>query len=168
MVFVALIASGCALIFFKDHTYAAKERWEIRTPPPHLFEAIAETGRSMGFAIDYWEMRNPPVGQEYWETKSPPPVDANDLRSRSILLSDNELGGLKAVLLGKHHVSGLTFYAWHGGNYMEVYVTVAGNLGSGEQKAAMNWLEDFRTNLSRKIGEIIVLPEAPPALAPAA
>ncbi len=51
---------------------------------------------------------------------------------------------------------------------MEVYVTVAGNLGSGEQKAAMNLLKDFRTNLSKQIGEIIVLPEAPPALAPAA
>lgn len=168
MVLTAAVLSGCALIFFKDHTYAAKERWEIRTPPPRLFSAIAETGRSMGFAVDYWEMKNPPTGQEYWETKSPPPVDEHDFRSRSILLSDNELGGLGAVFLGKHYVSGLTCYAWQGGRYMEVYVTVAGNMGSGDEKAAMNLIEDFRTKLSKKIGEVSILPENPAAVTPPA
>jgi hypothetical protein len=169
MVIAALTASGCAVVglFSKDHTYGAKESWEIKTPPPHLLDAIAETGRSMGLEIDYWETKNPPPGLEYWETKSPPPVDKNDLRSRSIMLSDNG-GGLKAVLIGKHNVSDLTFYAWQGGKYMEVYVMVAGNFWSGTEKAATKMLSDFRTNLSKRVGEIILLHEARPADTPAA
>jgi len=122
----------------------------------------------MGLNIDYWEVKNTPPGKEYWETKSPPPVDKNDLRSRSIILSDNELGGLKAVLIGKHNVSGLTFYAYQGGRYMEVYVMVAGNFGSGKQKTATKLLSDFRTNLSKRIGEITVIQEALPPATPAA
>ena len=118
------------------------------------------------YVIDYREVKNPPPGREYWETKSPPPVDKNDLRSRSIILSDNELGGLEAVLRGKHRVSGLTFYAWQGDSYIEVYVMVAGNFGSGKEKAATKLLSDFRTDLSKRIGEIIVLQEAPTAAAP--
>jgi hypothetical protein len=168
MVIAALTASGCAVIglCWKDQTYAAKESWEIRTPPPHLLDAIAETGRSMGLDIDYSEVKNPPPGLEYWETKSPPPVDENDTRSGSIMLSDNS-GGLKAVLIGKYNVLDLTFYARQG-KQMEVYVMVAGNFWSGTQKAATKMLSDFRTNLSKRVGEIILIPEVRPADTPAA
>jgi hypothetical protein len=83
------------------------------------------------------------------------------------MLSDNG-GGLKAVLIGKHNVSDLTFYAWQGGKYMEVYVMVAGNFWSGTEKAATKMLSDFRTNLSKRVGEIILLHEARPADTPAA
>jgi len=163
MVLAVLTVSGCTVagLFLKDHDYEAKESWELRTPPPNLFEAVADTGRSMGFDVDYWEMRNPPGGLEYWETKSPPPVDKNDVRFRSIILSDNGLGGFKAALLGMRKVRGLTFYAWQGGGYMEVYVSVEGNLGSGTQKAARKVLSDFRTKLSERIGEISVIRETP-------
>jgi hypothetical protein len=168
MFFIVLTVSGCAVVglFFKDQTYGGKESWEIRTPPPDLLDAIAETGRSMGLNVDYWEVKNPPPGKEYWETKSPPPTDKNDARSRSIMLSDNELGSLRAILIGKASLSGLTFYAWQGGKHLEVYVMVAGNFGSGKQKAATKMLSDFRTNLSKRIGEIIVIHEALPAAAP--
>jgi hypothetical protein len=169
MVLIALTVSGCAVVglFFKDQTYGGKESWEIRTPSPHLLDAIAETGRSMGLNIDYWEVRNPPPGKEYWETKLPPPVDKNDARSRSIMLSDNGLGSLRAIFIGKASLSGLTFYAWQGGKYLEVYVMVAGNFGSGKQKAATKMLKDFRTNLSKRIGEITVIQEALAAATPA-
>jgi len=168
VIFIGLTASGCAVVglFWKDHTYAAKESWEISTPPPDLLDAIAETGRSMGLEIDYWEVKNPSPGLEYWEMKSPPPVDENDLRSAAILLSDNG-GGLKAVLIGKYNVLDITFYARQG-KYMEVYVMVAGNFGAGKEKVATKMLSDFRTNLSKRIGEIIVTPEARPAEAPSA
>ena len=69
-------------------------------------------------------------------------------------------------MIGKASLSGLTFYAWQGGKYLEVYVMVAGNFGSGKQKAATKMLKDFRTNLSKRIGEIIVIHEALPAAAP--
>jgi hypothetical protein len=170
MVIVALTVSGCAAVglFFNDHTYAAKESWEIKAPPSHLLDAIAETGRSMGLGVDYAEVKNPPPGLEYWETKSPPPVDENDIRSRSIILSNDRLNGLKAVLIGKQSFSGLTFYARQGGKYMEVYVMVAGNFGSGRQKAATKLLSDFRTNLSKRIGEAIVIHVTRPADTPVA
>jgi hypothetical protein len=122
----------------------------------------------MGLGVDYWEVKNPSRGLGYWETKSPPPVDENDTRSRSIMLSDDELGGLKAVLIGKQSVSGLTFYAWQGGKYMEVYVMVAGNFGSGTQKAATKLLSDFKTKLSKRVGQIIVIHETQPADTPGA
>ena len=53
-VIAALAVSGCAAVglFFNDHTYAVKESWEVRTPPPHLLDAIADTGRSMGLDTD--------------------------------------------------------------------------------------------------------------------
>jgi hypothetical protein len=168
MAFTALTVSGCAVVglFWKDGTYAAQESWEIKAPSPDLLDAIAETGRSMGLEIDYGEVRNPPPGLEYGEMKSPPPVNENDTRSAAIMLSDNG-GGLKAVLIGKYNVLDVTFYARQG-KYMEVYVMVAGNFGAGKEKVATKMLSDFRTNLSKRIGEIIVTQGAHPAGTPAA
>jgi hypothetical protein len=159
MALAGLIVSGCSIggLFLKDHDFAAKESWEVKAPPADLFEAIADTGRSMGFDISYWEMRNPPPGLEYWESVSPPPVDKNDGRFRSIILSHDHLNGLKATFLGYRNASGLTFYAWQGGAYMEVYAMVDGDLGSGTQKAAMKLLSNFRKKLSEKVGEIAVV-----------
>ena len=163
MVFTALIVSGCSVVglFLKDHDYVTKESWEIRTPPTDLFEAVADTGRSMGFDTEYGEVRNPPPGLEYWETKSPPPVDKHDVRFRSMILSRDHLNGLKAAVVGSRNVSSLTLYAWRGGEYMEVYVMVDGNVGSGTQEAAMKLLSDFRANLSKRIGEIAVIKHVP-------
>jgi len=83
------------------------------------------------------------------------------------MLSDNS-GGFKAVLIGKYNVAGLTLYAWQGGKYMEVYVMVAGNFGSGTQKTATKMLSDFRTELSKRVGEVILLQEVHPAGTPGA
>jgi len=157
IVVTALTIPGCAALglFFKDETYGGKENWEIETPPGDIFSAIAETGKTMGLRVDYWEVKNPPPSLEYWERKSPPPVDKNDIRSSWIMLSADGLGSLRGIFIGKSSVSGLSFEAREGGRKLEVSVIVAGKFGSGKQEAAMKLLKDFRTNLSNRIGKII-------------
>ena len=167
MAIAVLTASGCSIggLFLKDPNSVAQENWSIEAAPPNLFEALADTGRSMGFDINYWEMRNPPQGQEYWRTVSPPPVDANDARFRSIILSHDHLNGLEATFLGLRNVSGMTFYVWQGGKYIEVYVMADGDLGSGTPDHVMKLLSDFRKKLSEKVGAIAVI-QGPPAGGP--
>ena len=159
MVFTALTVSGCAVVglFFKDQTYGGREIWEIGTPPVDILSVIAETGKSMGLGVDYWEVKNPPPGLEYWESKSPPPVDKNDTRSSWIVLSADEFADLRGLFVGKSSVSGLSFEAREGGRKLEVSVIVLGKFGSGKQEAATKLLKDFRTNLSNRIGKIIVI-----------
>ena len=170
MILSGLTVSGCSVggLFLKDHDSFARESWAIRNPSPDILEAIADTGGSMGFDVAYGEMTNPPPGLEYRETPSPPPLDKGDWRFRSIILSRDQLNGFKAAFMGWRNVSGLTFYVWRGGEYMDVYVMVDGDLGTGTQEAAMKLLSDFRTRLSKRIGEVRVLPEAPSASPPAA
>jgi hypothetical protein len=148
MALAGLIVSGCSVagLFVKDYDFAAKESWEIKTPQPHILEAIADTGRSMDFDIDYAAPGGPL-----------PLVAGNDGRFRAVLFSRNHLTGLKATFLGLRSTSGLTLYAWQGGAYMEVYAMVDGNLGSGTQKAATKLMSDFRKKLSEKVGEIVVI-----------
>jgi len=159
MVFTALTVSGCAVVglFSKDQTYGGREIWEIETPPGNILSAIAETGKSMGLGVDYWEVKNPPAGLEYWESKSPPPVDKNDTRSSWIVLSADELADLRGLFIGKSSVSGLSFEAREGGRKLWVSVIVLGKFGSGKQEAATKLLKDFRTNLSNRIGKITVI-----------
>ena len=160
MVFTALTVSGCAAVvglFSKDQTYGAREIWEIGTPPGDILSAIAETGKSMGLGVDYWEVTNPPPGLEYWGRKSLPPVDKNDTRSSWIMLSADELADLRGLFIGKSSVSGLSFEVGEGGRRLEVSVIVVGKFGSGKQEAATKLLKDFRTNLSDRIGKIIVI-----------
>ena len=159
IVLTALTVPGCAAVgfFFKDQTYGGRERWKIEIPPGDILSAIAETGKSMGLGVDYWEVKNPPPGLEYWERKSPPPVDKSDIRSSWILLSADELASLGGIFIGKSSVSGLSFEAREGGRKLEVSVIVAGKFGSGKQEAGSKLLKDFRTNLSNRIGKIIVI-----------
>jgi len=159
MVFTVLTVSGCAVVglFSRDQTYGGREIWEIETPPGDILSTIAETGKSMGLGVDYWEIRNPPAGLEYWERKSLPPVDKNDIRSSWIMLSADELADLRGLFRGKSSVSGLSFEAREGGKKLEVSVIVVGKFGSGKQEAATKLLKEFRTNLSNRIGRIMVI-----------
>jgi hypothetical protein len=159
IVLTALTVPGCAAVglFSKDQTHGGREIWEIETPPGDILSAIAETGKSMGLGVDYWELKNPPPGLEYWERKSPPPVDKNDTRSSWIMLSADELADLRGLFIGKSSVSGLSFEAREGGRRLEVSVIVVGKFGSGRQEAATKLLKDFRTNLSNRIGKIVVI-----------
>jgi len=162
IVLTALTVPGCAAVglFFKDQTYGGKENWKIETQPSDILSAIAETGKTMGLRVDYWEVKNPPPGLEYWERKSPPPADKNDNRSSWIMLSANELGSLGGIFIGKSSVAGLSFEAREGGRKLEVSVIVAGKFGSGRQEAATKLLKDFRTNLSNRIGTITAIQNA--------
>ncbi len=157
-----LIVSGCSVagLFVKDHDFAAKESWQIKTPQPRILEAIAETGRSMDLDIEYAGPAGPQPGAERAPAGTPPLANANDSRFKAVLFSRNHLTGLKAAFLGLRSTSGLTLYAWQGGAYMEVYATVEGNLGAGTQKAATKLMSAFRKKLSEKVGEIVVIEEA--------
>ena len=159
IVLTALTVPGCAAVglFFKDQTYGGKENWKIETQPSDILSAIAETGKTMGLRVDYWEVKSPPPGLEYWERKSLPPVDKNDIRSSWIMLSADELASLGGIFIGKCSVAGLSFEAREGGGKLEVSVIVAGKFGSGKQEAAAKLLKDFRTNLANRTGKIIVV-----------
>ena len=144
----ALTVSGCAAVglFFNDHTYGGRERWEIGCPPGDIVNVIAETGKSMGLEVVYSEVKTPP---------------SDDIRATWIMLSADEMAGLGGIFIGKSRVSGLSFEAREGGKKLEVSVFTAGKFGSGTKKAAMKLLKDFRTNLSRRTGEITVIQEMP-------
>ncbi len=155
----ALTASGCSVfgLFSKDHDYTVKESWEIKAPAPGLVDAIAETAKSMDFDVENAETGNPAPGLVPGQTARPPLAGVSDSRFKAVVLSRNELTGFKAAFVGSRSASGLTFYAWQDGRYIEVYAMVEGNLGSGKQKAAMDLLSDFRKKLSEKVGEIVVI-----------
>ncbi len=141
----------------KDHDYTVNESWEIKAPAHDIVNAIAETAKSMDFDVEYTETGSPAPGLVPGQTERPPLAGAGDSRFRAVVLSRNELTGFKAAFVGSRSVSGLTFYAWQDGRYIEVYAMVEGNLGSGKQKAATDLLSDFRKKLSDKVGEIAVI-----------
>ena len=92
----------------------------------------------MDFDVEYAETGNSAPGLVPVRTARPPLAGVSDSRFKAVVLSRNELTGLKAAFVGSRSASGLTFYAWQDGRYIEVYAMVEGNLGSGKQKAAMD------------------------------
>lgn len=132
MLCTALLLSGCpeiGVMFSKQQTFIGQESMQLKSPRPDILDVIAEVGKSMGYEVTALNKQ----------------FDSISLGAQSSMLN--------VVLIGKISHVDLSIMSREGGRILDVQVMASGNFDTGGQEAAMKILNDFKENLSKKIGQ---------------
>lgn len=128
----ALVLSGCPVgLLSKQESFIGADSFAIASPRSDILDVIAAVGKEMGMSVSRLDKKQGAI---------------------SLQSASSSVG----ILVGSMNSARLTIVVKDAGKTLDISTQTFGNFGSGGQDSSTKLIEEFKTQLAKKLDQSVV------------